>query len=316
MKKLFEFTLTKKVRETEKESSTNESGEIVTTEKVVETEKQQIIFLRKPVRSLHDEAELYFGVKLSEGIKAGLLTRALLSKRFSNDGGVLSNDDKERYADLYLKLYETQTDIERHSLIEGEKDKGRVEELIQESADIRRELTDFEMAQSSLFEQTAENRARNKTILWWLLQLSHYEDEDGNRTPVFVGETFKDKLAKYDEFEESDDEFLDTLLQKLIYYVSFWYVGRVSTQEEFEKLIAENEGLASQVEEKAAQDVAEETTTQSEPEEEPVQEEPVQEEPVQEEPVQEEPVQEEPVQEEPLHEHEEDLKGEESEAGE
>ena len=116
MKKLYEFTLSKKVRETQKESSTNENGETVTTEKEVETDKLKHFFLRKPVRSLFDEAELFYGVKLSEGIKAGLLTRALLAKRFSNDGGVLSNEDKDRYADLYLKLYEKQMDIEKQNL--------------------------------------------------------------------------------------------------------------------------------------------------------------------------------------------------------
>jgi hypothetical protein len=52
-------------------------------------------------------------------------------------------------------------------------------EALESSAELRQQLTDFEMAQSSLFEQTAENRARNKTILWWTLQLSHLEDEDG-----------------------------------------------------------------------------------------------------------------------------------------
>ena len=77
------------------------------------------VVLRKPTRSLFDEAELYYGVVLSQGIKAGLLTRALLSKRFSNDGGVMSDRDKEDYADLYVKLFENQNELERISLIES-----------------------------------------------------------------------------------------------------------------------------------------------------------------------------------------------------
>jgi hypothetical protein len=113
MKKLFEFTLSRTVKETVTESSKNDKGETVTTEKEVTKEGPQQVFLRKPNRSLYDEAELFYGVKLSEGIKAGLLTRALLAKRFSNDGGVLSEDEKGRYADLYLKLYESQLDIDR-----------------------------------------------------------------------------------------------------------------------------------------------------------------------------------------------------------
>ena len=105
MKKLFAFKLDREIKETVSESSKNDKGETVTTEKEVTKEARQTVLLKKPTRSLFDDAELFYGVKLSEGIKAGLLTRALLAKRFSNDGGVLSEDDKDKYAELYLKLY-------------------------------------------------------------------------------------------------------------------------------------------------------------------------------------------------------------------
>ena len=237
MKKLFQFELEKEVVSKEKETSKNDKGETVTTEKEVTKTINQKVFLRKPTRSLYDGAELFYGVKLSEGIKAGLLTRALLAKRFSNDGGVLSNDEKDRYAELYLKLYETQLDAERLSANKDDQDQEKLESLLEESADIRRQLTDFEMAQSQLFEQTAENRARNKTILWWVLNLSHFEDEDGKKSVIFEGKDFEEKLNSYDSMEEGGDDFDEELLQKLIYYVSFWYVGRVSNQEEFDNLL-------------------------------------------------------------------------------
>jgi hypothetical protein len=244
MKKLFEFRLDREIKETVSESSKNDKGETVTTEKEVVKEIKQKVLLRKPTRSLFDDAELFYGVKLAEGIKAGLLTRALLAKRFSNDGGVLSEDDKDRYAELYLKLYEVQLDAERLSSTPEKKrsksDQEKLDNLLEDSSDLRRQLTDFEMAQSSLFEQTAENRARNKTILWWVLHLSHLEDDDGNVTAVFEGKDFEDRLDSYDVIESSEDEFDETLLQKLIYYVSFWYVGRVTSQEEFEKLLEDS----------------------------------------------------------------------------
>ena len=100
MKKLFDFRIKKTTTETKEESSKNEKGETVTISKDVETVTSQTVVLRKPNRSLYDEAELFYGVRLSEGIKAGLLTRALLAKRFSNDGGILSDADKNKYADL------------------------------------------------------------------------------------------------------------------------------------------------------------------------------------------------------------------------
>ena len=51
-----------------------------------------------------DEAELYYGVRLAEGIKAGLLTRALLEKRFENDGGTRSDDENKEYQKIITKL--------------------------------------------------------------------------------------------------------------------------------------------------------------------------------------------------------------------
>ena len=277
MKKLFQFKLDKDVKKTTSETSKNEKGETITTEKeAVKTVKQKVL-LRKPTRSLFDDAELFYGVKLSEGIKAGLLTRALLAKRFSNDGGVLSEDDKDRYAELYLKLYETQLDAERMSTTPQRKrsksDQEKLDSLLESTADLRRQLTDFEMAQSSLFEQTAENRARNKTILWWVLNLSHLEDEEDNIKPVFEGKDFESKLDSYDKIEAEEDDFHEELLKKLIYYVSFWYVGRVASQEEFEQLLRDSgEELDEDKPEKKSEDKPEdkpEKKSEDKPEDKP-----------------------------------------------
>ena len=275
MRKLFNFRIGRTITETKSETSKNDKGETVTVEKEVKTNTSQVVVLRKPNRSLFDEAELFYGVRLSEGIKAGLLTRALLAKRFSNDGGILSEDDKSRYADMYLQLYELQMDMDKLSAI-GESKRTSAQnqkfaDLSEKVTNTKRELTDFEMAQSSLFEQTAENRARNKTILWWTLQLSYLEDEEGELTAVFPQDGYNEKLARYDEMEESEDSFEEELISKLLYYVSFWYVGKVNSEDDFKKLLMETEGVSE------------------EEGEEPKKEEPKKEEPKKEEPKKEEP---------------------------
>jgi hypothetical protein len=98
-------------------------------------------------------------------------------------------------------------------------------------------IQDFEIAQASLFDQTAENRARNKTILWWILHLSFMIDKDGKESSVFGDGAFEERLALYDGIEDDQDEWLKTVIKKFAFYVSFWYMGRASTQEEFEKLV-------------------------------------------------------------------------------
>ena len=243
MKKIFEFAVPKKMTVKETDSKENEKGETVTIETEVEKEVDQKIFLKKPTRSLYDEAELYYGVKLSEGIKAGLLTRALLARRFSDDGGTMSDDDKTEYAEMYMRLFDIQNDLDRIGLIADsqrtEEEKQKTSTLVGELAVLKDQIRGFEMNQAALFEQTAENRARNKTVLWWALNLAHKEMGDGKHEPIFPGANIEEKLDVYDSLEESGDIYYEVLLKQVLYYTSFWYVGRASTQEEFEDLLIE-----------------------------------------------------------------------------
>ena len=116
MKKLYEFEVSKEELVKESETTKNESGEEVTTTKEVKKNVNKKYFLRKPTRKLFDEAELFYGVKLAEGIKAGLLTKALLQKRFSNDGGTLGEAEKEEWGELYSGLFDKQVELQALSL--------------------------------------------------------------------------------------------------------------------------------------------------------------------------------------------------------
>lgn len=242
MKKMFEFTINQEKEIEKVEETKNEQGEQVKITKLVKENIPLKICIQKPTRSLFDEAELFYGVKLSEGIKAGLLTRALLAKRFSNDGGIFSEIDKEEYTKLYVGMFELQTEFQKLSLKDlstrTEEEKAKYKSLIKDIAATREKLQDYEFAQASLFEQTAENRARNKTIMWWVFNLSFFE-ENGKLVPLFQGNSYEEKLASYDIFEEKEDNTWERkALSKLIYLISFWYTGRASTKEEFEKLIS------------------------------------------------------------------------------
>jgi hypothetical protein len=237
MKKLYEFSINKEVEVKETTNEKNEKGEEIQVSKNVKKELPQKYFIKKPNRGLFDEAELFYGVRLSEGIKAGLLTRALLAKRFTNDGGIFSEIDKEQYTSLYLKLFQLQNEFQRLSVKEKSKEEElQYNNLIKDIAESREKIQDYEFAQASLFDQTAENRARNKTIMFWVLNLSYKENDNGAFSPVFGDGAFEDKLKEYDRLEETSDPFFEKLCQKLVLLISFWYMGRASTQEEFEKL--------------------------------------------------------------------------------
>ena len=60
MKKLYEFTLKEKVTNKVEEKSTDKDGNEITITKDKTEEGDRVFFLKKPTRSMYDEAELYY----------------------------------------------------------------------------------------------------------------------------------------------------------------------------------------------------------------------------------------------------------------
>jgi len=242
------------------EKSKNEKGEEITTIKKESKENPITLKIKKPNRRLYDDADLFYGVKLSEGIKAGLLTKTLLAKRYDNDGGPMSNPEKEKYAKLYIDLYEKENVIQKLQLnldeFSEEEKREKLTEAIIDMSTIKQELHQFELSQQSLFDQTAEVRARNQTIMWWVLNLSYMGEEKGEEEMFFPGDSFDNKLDTYDELEEKENPFWADAIRKFIYFISFWESGQVTNEEEFkeaekvfERTLKENEEVPEENEE-------------------------------------------------------------------
>ena len=247
----FDVYVTREVEE--KTQKTNEAGEVVTETKTVKKQIPRHVCLRRPTRGMLDDAELYFNVLVSKGIQAGLMSRALLAKRFNNDGGVVSEPEKQAYAKAYFDLERKETELmklrslkDQSSLSDTEK--AYIEQLVKETATLRRSLQDWELAQLSLYDITAESRARTKTIIWWTVNLAYMRPENDTDTdtdtwlPIFEGETFEEKMDSYDAIEEGE-EFTEE--QKNFYFratrraaaaTAFWFYGRASKQEDFASL--------------------------------------------------------------------------------
>ena len=115
----------------------------------------------------------------------------------------------------------------------------------------RRTLRDLQLMEDGLYEETAESRARNKVILWWMLNLAY--DEKGEKETPFFGEgSFEERLERYDEIDEGEDIFEIIVARKIAYYVSFWFVGRPNSQKEFQEMI----DLAMKIDEEEKKDKA------------------------------------------------------------
>jgi len=240
MKRIYEFSANKEETVTEKSVEKKKDGTEVTTAKDVKKEVPYKFFLRRPTRSMTDEAELYYGVRLAEGIKAGLLNRALLEKRFKNDEGTRSDEENAEYDRMAEKLQGFHREQSKILQVDEKKrtsaQKKRLEELDEEIKPTRRKLRDLQLVEDSLYEETAENRARNKVILWWMLHLA-YSAEGEKEVPFFGEGSFEKRLERYDEIDESEEFFDIMVARKFAYYVSFWYVGRPNGQKEFQEMI-------------------------------------------------------------------------------
>lgn len=238
-KKLYSFTVNQPVTIEETEITKDEKGEEIKTIKKVKKEIPLEFAIKKPNRVMLEDAELFYGIKVAESIKLGLLPKALVVKRFENDGGALSIQEEKRIKKLMEELAEAQKVL----FLYETKDKKYRTEVDDSSARlnidkvnaIRNELIQIEKTKSEIFEQTAENRARNRTIMWWVLHLAY--KKDGTKYIPFFGEgSYDERIKKYDELEESEDEFYKKILVRFAYLITFWYVGKITNEEDFKEV--------------------------------------------------------------------------------
>jgi hypothetical protein len=235
MKKwLCEFEVGKLVGVKRTKKGKDEDGKEIEISKTLKKNNPVSFKLQKPTRRQFEDGELYYAVKLSEGIKAGLLTTAQVAKRYENDGGVYTDAEKARLRELRNDITELQSEYFK---IDGEdetadQDKIRILSQINDS---RNEISDIENVHQYIYDQTAEVKARNKTILWWILAIAHKQD-DQNRNrflEMFGSGELDDKLDSYDKMEEDGDNFTQEALKKLAYYVSYWYVSKNVSADDF-----------------------------------------------------------------------------------
>lgn len=265
-----EEEIIKEVKRKNKESGKMEKVE----EKVIRTIKKEVpvkISLKKPTRTQIEDGDMFYSIWLNKFIKMGLLTRAMLAKKQVDIGGTLNEDDKMNYAKLYLKLFEKQQNIIRYSAKSADEmsrdEKERFESAVAELGIIRKQLSDFEAAQASIFDHTADVKARNKTITWFLLHLSYVaegegEDEVVEDVPLFAGTDYDERYTRYQELDEEQDEIFLKAIDKLSTVATIWYMSGVQEQSEFEAVLdqidSEKEQAANFVPEPQASNEADE----------------------------------------------------------
>jgi hypothetical protein len=191
----------------------------------------------KPNRRLREDGELFFASETSRFAKAGVLPKAAWNTILSNGGGSISESEREDYGKLLVnyrdRSFELQSILIKSEGTRTEQDNKRIDEILVEIEEIKRNIQGFEAEQINIFENTAEAKSRNRTILWWVLQLAHKQDEN-KYIPFFTGETFNDKLDNYDIIEEEANVELSDIIKRFTYLITLWFLGRIDTAADFQ----------------------------------------------------------------------------------
>ena len=256
MKKLHEFTIEKEEEVVEEEVVHEDDGSTTTRSKKIKKFVPQKFFIKKPSHSMMDDASLYYGVELAKAVKAGMLTESMLKKRFEEDGGILSKKEIKHYEDLYGKLRKVVEEVSKiESLTKTTKaQKSKLEKLEKEKNDVLTDIQEFETQRSSLFNQTAENRARNKLVTWWVVKLAGETKDENDLMLWDTHEEDSENLKKYHEWYEENDSLFDSELKlKFLYYISFWFNSSSNDSESFKE-------IAKQADEEIAKELGVERT--------------------------------------------------------
>ena len=220
----FEVDKLQKVKETTTEK--NEAGEEISITKEVEQKVPQKFSILNPTRKMQDEASIFYSVKVSEGIRLGLVTKNYLLRKFQQEGLTPSSEEKKVHSDNYSRAIKLEVDMESIKLVaelsDAEKEL-QISVLKTEYDDLRQKIFDYENLQSSLFDNTAEKRANDLLNLWFVLNLI-YSENDEVQSCLFGDGTFDQRIERFNAIEDSGDEFLAKVIEKGSYYI-----GRINS---------------------------------------------------------------------------------------
>ena len=123
-----------------------------------------------------------------------------------------------------------------HKRKQQEKDKERESSLTESFAELRKEIVELETTYQTVFNHTADTKAQNKTILWYMLNLSYVKSGDSEPVPLFEGSNDEQKQDSYYIMDEKGDDIFDLAKEKLMTFVSFWYFSQSPSKEDFSNL--------------------------------------------------------------------------------
>lgn len=234
---IYEFTLeTKEKKKVEVERKNKETGELETIvqNKTVKVPLKYVI--KKPTRRIIDEAEAQYAVEMSKNIKRGIVTKAMLVKKYADTGGTLTEEETK---DMVRKLQKSNEISNKIQLLTATKKKGsekEIEELTSELLILRKELADIEMSMQGVYDHTADARSERSMLLWYTIQLARKIEEE-KEALFFDGLLYEDQLESLYEKDENGSSIEKEALNKFMSVISLWFYNNSATQEQIDEFL-------------------------------------------------------------------------------
>ncbi|MDB4314550.1 hypothetical protein N9955_00825 [bacterium] len=254
MKSVYKFTVDRKIQSSKPVMIKDDEGNSVESEEKITKTIEYDVVLKKPTTGVLEDAEFFYGQKFNEYIGAGFYTKAMLSKKMGDIGGLSSKRSIEEISRAINDHIEASKTI---AFYEASKDdlEDEQKDTLKKAKDVfaatKTIVLEYEEAMRSQFSQTADVKAEQRLIEWLVFNLSYYAEEiDGEKhfVPLFDGDDFDEKREMYlelceDDFESNDSGLIkiksifDSSFNTLVRAATIWYNKMGTDQESIEKCL-------------------------------------------------------------------------------
>lgn len=228
------------------EKNKNKKEPIFEFEQTLKSEGEDNIYkitIKNPTRSMISEADMFYSIQINKYIKMGLLTAEQLAKKQIDIGGVFSKEQQEQYSKIQALLSEKEEMlirlISKKDTTENEEERKKI--LRQDISILKTQLTDYEYIKNQVYEHTANSKARNDVILWWILNLTWVSKNESEPEQMFKGQDHESRKLKLDEMEDNEDELISEIFGKLAKIITLWYWMGITEKNELQEILKQEE---------------------------------------------------------------------------
>ena len=165
----------------------------------------------------------------------------MLIKKYADTGGALSENESKNLLKSIKELNDLENEYKLLKATNKDKDEKRITELELEISKLKRHMIDLESSLQSVYQHTADSKAERETLLWYVVNLAKYVDENEEELDWFEGLDAEEKLENFYEKYDTEEGFDFDVVSKISKIVGYWFYAQESSPEQIDKFIKRDE---------------------------------------------------------------------------